>query len=56
MKTTKQEHNHNGKKIKYRHSRYCEFYAGCDKPIDCAKSDFCQAFRHTTKFSSLRDR
>lgn len=40
---------------KYKHSAYCEYSHNCDKPIDCMNGDFCSAFRHTKRFTSLRE-
>ncbi|MFA5396357.1 MAG: hypothetical protein WC346_10155 [Methanogenium sp.] len=42
------------KKEKYPKSRYCEYYHSCDKEISCKDGNFCEAFRHTKDFSSLR--
>ena len=42
------------RKRKAPHSAYCEYAYNCDKDIDCKNGDFCAAFKHTTRFSSLR--
>jgi len=35
-------------------SKYCKFWAECDKEYECINGDFCDAFRSNPNFTTLR--